>query len=130
MQDDAGADGVIEALRALEPIFHREPPGTDRAGFAALVTEDYWEVGASGRRYDRDLVLDTVAARPPEPPGAWRVEDLAARPLGGGTWLATYVLHQGPRVTRRSTIWRHEGDRWVAVYHQGTLADGCGRLGS
>jgi hypothetical protein len=121
MPDDA--DAVLEALREREPIFHREPPCTDRARFAALVTDDYWEVGASGRRYDREDVLDTVAARPPEPPGAWVVEGLAVRPLGGGTWLATYVLHQGERVTRRATIWRHEeGGRWVALYHQGTLA--------
>jgi hypothetical protein len=124
MRNDADPESVLAALRAREPIFHREPPGTDRAGFALLVTEDYWEVGASGRRYDRAFVLDTVAARAPERPGAWRVDGFAVRPLGGGVWLATYVLHQGPRITRRATIWRRDGERWVAAYHQGTVVSG------
>jgi hypothetical protein len=121
MPSDADTDAVLAALRDREPIFHREPPGTDRTGFAALITDDYWEIGASGRRYDRMFVLDTVAARPHEPPGAWQVDDFAVRPLGGDAWLATYLLHQGPRVSRRSTVWRREGGRWAAAYHQGTL---------
>ena len=124
MRNDADPESVLAALRAREPIFHREPPGTDRAGFALLVTEDYWEVGASGRRYDRAFVLDTVAARALERPGAWQVDDFAVRPLGGDVWLATYVLHQGPRITRRATIWRRDGERWVAAYHQGTVVSG------
>jgi hypothetical protein len=116
-------EATLRELRDREPIFHREPgPGADRGTLAALVSDDYWEVGASGRRYDRAFVLDTVAARPPEPPGAWAVAEFAVRLLGGDVWLATYVLHQGERVTRRATIWRRDEGRWVALYHQGTLA--------
>ena len=116
-------DEVREALRAREPIFHREPEGTGRDGFATLVSNDYWEVGATGRRYGRELVLDVVAARPPEPPGAWTVDAFEVRRLDGDAWLATYVLRQGSRCTRRATVWRRGDGAWVALYHQGTLAD-------
>lgn len=117
---------VREALRAREPLFHREPAGSGRDHFTAMIMPDYWEVGASGERYDRDFVLDVLEERRVDPqPDPWRVEDFAVRHLDGASWLATYVLWQGQRRTRRSTVWLHVDDgpgRWVAAYHQGTLA--------
>jgi hypothetical protein len=35
----------------------------------------------------------------------------------------TYTLHQGARITRRSTIWRRTGEGWKIVYHQGTMVE-------
>jgi hypothetical protein len=109
-------------LRILEPIFHRSPPGSGRSVFERLTVDDYWEVGASGRVYDREFVLDVLEQRyaaPQDDP--WEVSDFAARPLGADTWLVTYRLDQAGRLTRRATIWRQTTDGWAAVYHQGTL---------
>jgi hypothetical protein len=114
-------DAVLSALREREPLLHREPAGAVRDRLGALITDDFWEVGASGRVYGREEVLDAVVARESDAPGAWVLEELAVRPLGGDAWLATYLLHQGRRITRRATVWRHDGERWVALYHQGTL---------
>ena len=49
--------GVQEELAAREPIFHRPEHGTTRAAFERMTAEDFWETGASGRRYSRRYVL-------------------------------------------------------------------------
>lgn len=114
--------GVEEALRRLEPIFHGAVRGTTREEHAAMLAEDFNEVGASGRCYGRDPVLDVLAARGDGSEAAdWRVEDFRCRALAPAVYLVTYTLFQGARVSRRSTIWRDAADGWQALYHQGTL---------
>lgn len=113
---------VLEALRRREPIFHRPEFGRTRADFERMVADDFWEIGASGGRYSRAHVLDVLEHRAPDPAEhAWRTRDFHCRELGPDTFLLTYTLEQGERVSRRSTIWRRDGEDWVIVFHQGTL---------
>jgi hypothetical protein len=42
---------VLAKLSAREPIFHRPEFGTLRADFERMTSVDFWEAGASGRRY-------------------------------------------------------------------------------
>ena len=112
---------VTEALHAREPLFHHERVGAGRDVFASLMTSDFWEVGASGQIYDRDTVIEHLVARYAAPhDDPWSIDDFAVRQLGVITWLATYELTQGSRMTRRATVWTHIGGDWLAVYHQGT----------
>jgi hypothetical protein len=105
---------VLEELRRREPIFHRPEFGNTRA--------DFWEIGASGRRYSRAHVLDVLERRAPDPAEhTWKTHDFHCRELGPDTYLLTYTLEQGERVSRRSTVWRRAGDEWQIVFHQGTL---------
>jgi hypothetical protein len=112
-------------LRDLEPIFHRSASGTSRAEFAEMVADDYWEVGASGSIYGRDEVLDVLERRYADPDylpmAGLELDDFACRDAGDGIWLVTYRLRQHARLSRRLTVWRRERDRWVALYHQGTV---------
>jgi len=120
--DADSSAAVFDALRAREPIFHRGVEGRDRAAFERITADDYWEVGASGKVYGREVVIDTLVRRSAEQGEEhWSVHDFAVRHLGGGSWLATYELHQGARHSRRSSIWTSTADGWVARYHQGTL---------
>ncbi len=120
--DDTTLDAIRDALRAREPIFHRPEWGTRREDFEAMVEPDFWEVGASGQCYDRAFVLDTLVARHAAPVHEdLQVSDFACRALGDDTYLVTYRLAQGERLSRRSTIWRRHEGRWRIVYHQGTL---------
>jgi hypothetical protein len=102
---DATHEALVEQLRALEPIFHRSPPNSGREVFEAITAADFWEVGASGRVYTRDLVIDTLVDRYATPhDDPWTGHDFEARPLGGGTWLVTYGLDQsGPALRLAST---------------------------
>lgn len=84
---------------------------------------DYWEVGASGRRYSREFILRHAAEvldRTAEA-GSWVVREEGLRQLGSNMYLFTYTLEQGERVTRRATIWERSPAGWRIVYHQGTI---------
>ncbi len=58
---------VLEELKLREPIFHHPEFGTTRRDYEAMIDPDFWEVGASGRRYSREFVLETLENRAPEP---------------------------------------------------------------
>ena len=118
---------VLRELMAREPIFHRPEHGTTRADFERMTDECFWEVGASGRRYSRALVLDELERR--HSGGAVAEDDLRASDfhclqLAADTFLLTYTLAQGDRLSRRATIWRRAGEGWKILYHQGTLVSG------
>jgi hypothetical protein len=114
---------VLAELSSREPIFHRPEFGTTRADFERMTTEDYWEVGASGRRYSRSFVLDELEKRySVSHADVWETSDFQCRGLSEDTYLLTYTLLQDKqRLTRRSTIWRSTADGWKIVYHQGTI---------
>jgi hypothetical protein len=115
--------GVLEELRAREPIFHRPEFGNARADLERLMHESYWEVGASGTRYSREFVLETLLTRAPDPAeSSWVVRDFQVREIAADNYLATYTLFQGTRVSRRATLWRRAASGWQILYHQGTLA--------
>lgn len=114
--------GVLDELRRREPIFHRPEFGTTRADHLAMTAEDFREVGASGRRYSREHVLDVLDERQCDPqPDPWETSDFHCRQLADMVYLLTYTLRQGERVTRRATIWRRDPDGWKIVFHQGTV---------
>ena len=113
---------VLAELRRREPIFHRPELGATRAEFESMVDEDFWEVGASGRRYTRKFVLEVLEdrARTPEE-DLWETTDFRCQELAASLYLLTYTLRQGERVTRRTTIWRRVVADWKIVFHQGTI---------
>jgi hypothetical protein len=124
METDAQIQArIARELLSREPLFHRAEFGTTRDDFERMITADFWEVGASGRKYSRDFVLDALALRHQTPITEHLViTDFACRRLSADTWLVTYQLEQdGGRLSRRSTIWRHGAAGWQAAYHQGSL---------
>jgi hypothetical protein len=115
---------VLEELREREPIFHRPEYAGSRAEVEAMTAEDFWEIGASGRRYSRAYVLDTLAERLENPlEDAWETRDFHCRNLAPDLYLLTYTLLQGERLTRRSTLWQRNGSVWKVLFHQGTLME-------
>jgi len=115
--------GILDELRAREPIFHRPELGTTRADFEAQMATDFWEIGASGRCYGREFVLATLEARWSQPhEDLWETSGFHCRELGEGTYALTYTLRQRERVTRRLTLWRKSGSGWQILFHQGTIA--------
>lgn len=115
--------GVLAELSSREPIFHRPEFGTSRADFEQMTAGDFWEVGASGRRYPRKFVLDELEKRFSVPHSdVWETSDFHCRKLAEDVYLLTYTLLQdSTRLTRRSTIWQRTADGWKIVYHQGTI---------
>lgn len=112
---------VLEELQRREPIFHTQEFGTTIDDFERAVAPDYWEVGATGRRYSREFILQTFQAIPPVANGEeWECRDFGLLQLGPDTYLLTYTLNQWERLTRRATIWQRTSEGWRILYHQGT----------
>lgn len=119
---DPALIGVLGELKARGPIFHRPEHGTTRTDFERLTMPDFWEVGASGRRYSRDYLLAELERRyAGEYFDQWEAADFHCRSVAENVYLLTYTLFQGERKTRRSTIWQHTPAGWKIVFHQGTI---------
>ena len=115
-------EDVLDELRRREPIFHCPEFGTTRADFERMTEPRFWEIGASGRRYDREYVLNELDRRyAVEYADNWQTRDFECLEIATDNYLLTYTLVQGDRISRRSTIWRRTADGWKVVYHQGTL---------
>jgi hypothetical protein len=115
---------VLEELKQREPIFHHPEFGTTRRDYENMTDSEFWEVGASGRRYSREFVLETLENRQPDPDESqWLTRDFQCREIAADNYLITYTLMQGPRITRRATLWRRTAAGWKVLYHQGTLVE-------
>ncbi len=113
---------VLDALMSREPLFHRAGLGTTRTDFERMAAREFWEVGASGRGYSRDYVLDSLVRRYRNPTfETWEVDGFHCLEITADHYLVTYTLAQGQRITRRATLWRRVDDDWQVVYHQGTI---------
>lgn len=117
---------VLDELRSLEPIFHNDRFGTSTAHFTRMTAPEFWEVGASGKRYSREFILKEFSLHPPvnAQEAGWVASEFELRKLGPDTFLLTYMLDQAGRPTRRATIWRRTSDGWQVLYHQGTVIAG------
>lgn len=115
---------ILAELSQLEPIFHWPERDMTREQLLKMTVDDFWETGASGRRYSRDFVMEELARRMAKPePDVWHISDLYCRHLADDVYLLTYTLLQDrTRLTRRATIWQKSADGWKIIYHQGTVA--------
>ncbi|MBO1335989.1 DUF4440 domain-containing protein [Streptomyces sp. VRA16 Mangrove soil] len=112
-QIQAAIDGE---LRMLDPAVR----ASDEA-VTALLDPEYFEFGASGRRWDRETILEVTGS------GGISAEDPAVVTEMAGTLLAPGVVHltyrsadHGRRVWR-SSLWRRGVDGvWRMYFHQGT----------
>ncbi|QWW69699.1 DUF4440 domain-containing protein [Rhizobium sp. WYJ-E13] len=119
---DLDLDHIVRELAAREPIFHRREFGTSRADLERMTDDIFWEIGASGRVYQRGYAIETSLARyenGPEP-HEWPCRDFTITVLADGLFLLSYILEEPQRLTRHSTIWRRAEEDWKIVFHQGT----------
>jgi ribonuclease HI len=117
-----------ELLRAetqlLDPDFRR-----DRNRVDALLAPDFVEIGASGRLWTREAILDLLASEDYAPPV---LEDFTCHPIAAHVVLVTYrtvctdAASSRSQITLRSSLWiRQPGTqspRWTVRFHQGTRA--------
>jgi hypothetical protein len=116
---------VLEKLKQLEPLIYAANDGKQREYFDQLLAPEFWEVGASGKKYSRQFVLDVLVERQRKPTAeVWQATNFHLQEVAANTFLLTYTLHQSTRTTRRSTLWRDTPTGWSLVYHQGTVIEG------
>jgi hypothetical protein len=94
----------------------------DAAAFAALTTDDYREVAATGTLHFYRFTSQELAALPIT---QFTISQLQARPIGQGGALVTYVglitfQNGGPGKFAFGEIWVKQGDEWKCQYSQAT----------
>lgn len=105
-------------LRLLDPAVRAVP-----ARVLELLDPEFTEIGASGRRWDRESILSvtsdgTVSAESPV-----RVDEMSGTVLAPGLVHLTYFADNQGRKARRSSLWRLTDAGWRMYFHQGTLVD-------
>jgi 16S rRNA (cytidine1402-2'-O)-methyltransferase len=111
-------------LRRVELALARRDPSLSDVPLAELLHPDFAELGASGRAWDRDSVIEMLAT---DEPRRVEIKDFRIAPVGPGAMLATYRAREPDldRETLRSSLWlAHEG-RWRLRFHHGTQVSGA-----
>lgn len=112
----------LRTLTRLERLYHAAHPDATLADFDRLVSSEFWEIGASGRRYSRAFARQVLANRTTVPaPESWHDDAHVLTPLGDALYQLTYTLIQPRRATLRASLWRDTPDGWQVVFHQGTV---------
>jgi ribonuclease HI len=104
-----------------------------------LIHEDFREVGASGRVWDRPSILTMMEKEAAAAPLRIVASDMEAVGLAPDVVLVTYETHSDAGHARRSSVWLRERGRWQLRHHQGTpvpaevaavTGDDAGRAGA
>ncbi|MHB1895545.1 MAG: nuclear transport factor 2 family protein [Metallibacterium sp.] len=120
------AHAAIEAtLHAAEVALLDAQQRADVNAIAALLANDFEEIGCSGRRYDRAAVLAALGMAKLD---AAEIADFSLRLLAADLALVNFRtrVRRGDTVLHslRSSVWRREHDAWRIAFHQGTPCAG------
>jgi len=118
---DSDVMDVLELERELQTAECRR----DRARVTALLAEDFAEIGASGKVWDRASTLALLEAESGDD-SVIEVHDLTGRIVGDGFIMTRWVSDRAGRLARRASLWRRDPAGWRLVHHQGTLLPGPG----
>lgn len=122
--------GLASQLEALERALLDPDVRADRARVAALIADDFIEIGASGAVFGKDVVLQAL---PMEQGIVFEAGEMHVFPVAEAIVRINYMVVRsaGDDVRRslRSSWWRREGDgEWRMVFHQGTPDTGLGKF--
>ncbi|MGL4691747.1 MAG: DUF4440 domain-containing protein [Stenotrophomonas maltophilia] len=118
-------DALAAHLQALERALHDPVVRGDVAQLAALLDDDFREIGSSGVCFDRAAALAEI---PRERAQVEIVSTdyncvLLVPTLAQVRYRSWYVIDGGrQREVLRSSLWRRHGEAWRVVFHQGTPA--------
>ena len=113
-------------LRELEETLLKPETRRDVEALSKLLADDFREVGASGRIYDKAEVLSSLPNEPA--PESYVISDFIATELDIYVAMLNYRLEarypgdEAPRRTVRTSIWRLAEGGWQIFFHQGTPA--------
>ncbi|ASL82999.1 nuclear transport factor 2 family protein [Serratia bockelmannii] len=119
----------LSQIQALEVELHQPTTRCDPKHVAALLHEDFEEIGRSGLRYDKCQTVAALEMETDYPPIF--AEGFKLAQISEGAVLLTYrsfqhdVQGRAVRCTERSSIWLlTEKAGWQMRFHQGTPTKG------
>lgn len=82
-----------------------------------LLSEDYLEIGTSGKTYNKQDQLEKL-------PAAEDINimssDFEAREIANNIVQISYQTNINDVNSKRSSLWRKEGESWRMIFHQST----------
>lgn len=115
--DEPALTTVLDLERELQSPQARADEGRLRQ----LLAPDFAEIGASGRTWDRETILDLLRGESAEvATDPIEVLDLRGRVLAPGVIQVSWDSRRGDRHARRTSIWCERETGWQQVHHQGT----------
>jgi len=118
---NGGMDTPMATVLDLERELQSAATRADEARLRQLLAPDFTEVGASGRVWDRETVLDLLREQSDDedaPP--IEVHVLRGQVIAPGVIRVSWDSSTGGRRARRTSIWCEREDGWQLVHHQGT----------
>jgi hypothetical protein len=109
---------IEEEIRALE-LSLLTSEGRSPEYLRKIVSDDFRELGASGKIYGKAEAISALLNTPSppiDPASTPALVDFHVAEVTPGVALATYRTP----LSLRSSIWRREGDVWRLYFHQGT----------
>jgi hypothetical protein len=116
----------LEVIRKLEEELFKPSVRASRTAVSALLADDFVEFGQAGRVYDKQQVLESLAAEATDGEPKRSAHGFRLKSLADDVVLLTYrssridggkTLH-----SLRSSIWKFADGRWQMLFHQGTPA--------
>lgn len=118
-------DALAAHLQALERALHDPVVRGDVAQLAALLDDDFREIGSSGVCFDRAAALVEIPRERAQVEIVSTDYDcvLLVPTLAQVRYRSWYVIDgERQREVLRSSLWRRHGEAWRVVFHQGTPA--------
>lgn len=107
-------------LKTLEESHTSLAVRQDKEEMDKILAEDFFEIGSSGRMFDKKECLQTGVVLT-----EMSLHNYEIHPLAQDVVLATYFIVDTTRNrnTLRSSIWKLIDGRWQLYFHQGTITD-------
>lgn len=112
-------ESVIASAWQAEEALLTMSVRSDTARLTELLAPDFYEIGQSGRRWSRDEIITSLVADT-EPERDAALSEREATLVDADTVLLSYRLQFGAQTSRRSALWRWDGDAIRCLFHQGT----------
>lgn len=118
--DHLPTDDDLDVVQDCERALLTGAVRGDRMSAGLLIHEDFREVGASGRIWDRERILTMMEEEAAAGPFRVDASDMVAVGLAPHVALVTYETRSDAGHARRSSVWLRERGRWQLRHHQGT----------
>jgi hypothetical protein len=107
----------MQLIRVLEEQLLQPELRTSPERLAALLADEFIEIGSSGRVYNKQQIIDLLRHEGGQgsPP---TLRDFSARRLAAEVILVIYSIVESQTI--RSSVWKLIDGRWQMVFHQGT----------
>lgn len=115
--EEPGRAREVEAVVELEQELLDPRVRGDYGQLAYLLHPEYREIGASGRLWGREELIEDLVQGPESPV---RFDLVDAVPLGDDLVQVVYRTVNGTGSALRSSLWQRTEGRWRLRFHQGT----------